>query len=157
MAIKVIKHGTKTKFTKTCPTCSCEFEYELGDLQTDWTICLTTYPCQYHRYIVCPECGERIYHDTYMPYPQSYPNIIYTTGGTGMLDCDKCVNKPDPNKPIFGDTACTWCKKNVPYCTCVAGDFKVDPKLYTNTSATYTNLKLADIPNYTTTYTTNIK
>ena len=49
MAIKVIKHGEKPKFKKTCPNCGCEFEYEMEDLQTEPNWSLTsglsyTYP-----------------------------------------------------------------------------------------------------------------
>ena len=41
MAIKIIKQGKVTKFTKTCPDCGCEFEYEASDLSTDYSVCLT--------------------------------------------------------------------------------------------------------------------
>ena len=93
--IKVIKHGKKPKFTKTCPHCGCEFEYEIEDLKTDYNICLTSYPGQYRRYILCPDCGERIEHDTIMEsYPQM-PKVIYCNDN--KLDvtdpCEGCPNK----------------------------------------------------------------
>ena len=68
MAIKVIKHGEKPKFKKTCPNCGCEFEYEMEDLQTESNWSLTslsyTYPPRKRRIVICPDCGERLYHDT---------------------------------------------------------------------------------------------
>ena len=121
MSIKIIKEGKLTKFTKTCPDCGCEFEYDTTDLHTDYSICLTSYPAQYNTYVICPCCGKHIYHGTTRDdnWPNQ-PKIWYTN--TGMtygewLDCDKCPNKPDPLHPVVGDTPCTWCKKNQPYCT----------------------------------------
>ena len=118
MAIRIIKEGKKTKFTKTCPDCGCEFEYEAEDLCTDYSICLTTYPCQYNTYVICPCCGRHIHHGTTWA-ETTFPNITYTNTGTtyGELDCDKCINKPDPQHPVVGDSPCTWCRKNMPYCT----------------------------------------
>ena len=79
---------------------------------------LTTYPCQFHRYVKCPECGDRIYHDTTSLEVPTPPKIYYLNGGLDTFpDCATCPNRPDPNKPIIGDTPCTWCRKNVPYCT----------------------------------------
>ena len=92
--INILKHGNKKKFTVTCPDCGCEFEYETEDLKADYSLCLTSYPGQYRRYIVCPECGKMIYHDSILePYP-TYPNVIYTTNTNEELDCDKYSNKP---------------------------------------------------------------
>jgi len=135
MAIKVIKHG-ETKFKITCPVCGCEFEYEFEDLATQYGII---------KQVKCPDCGEWLTHkDTYPTYP-NYPNwpkpgepipcspsdpitkpyitweSPYVGGWDGdqPYDCNKCINKPDPNKPIqAGDTPCTWCKKNLPHCSC---------------------------------------
>ena len=125
MAIKVIKHGQKPKWTKTCPHCGCEFEYEAEDLENDYSFSLNTYPSQYRRYIKCPDCGEKLYHDgPYTNWPESYPKVAYTNDTPNLslennlykYDCDKCPNKPDWTKPIVGDTPCTWCPKNQPYC-----------------------------------------
>ena len=132
MAIKVIKHGTKV-FRVICPVCGCEFEYELDDLTEEVDKESLTYGAKV-RVVKCPECGEKIKHQEYKetypdrgyptypsptvpsyPWAPTYPNIIYTTTGT-ELDCDKCQNKPDPSNPVAGDTPCTWCKKNQPYC-----------------------------------------
>ena len=41
MAIKIIKQG-KTKFTKICPDCGCEFEHDQEDVKVDYSSCLTT-------------------------------------------------------------------------------------------------------------------
>ena len=120
MAIKIIKEGKVTKFTKTCPDCGCEFEYETEDLHTDYSICLTTYPCQYNTYVICPCCGRHIHHGTTQAKDFTYPNIIYTNNKSDIfeLDCDKCPNKPDfkNGRPIIGDSPCTWCRKNQFYC-----------------------------------------
>ena len=137
MAIKVIKHGSRV-FKAICPICGCEFEYEVEDLKEEADTESLTYNAKV-RIVKCPDCGEKIKHQeykevypdrgwptypspTFPSYPQTpwtptYPNIIYTTNGT-ELDCDKCINKPDPSKPVFGDSPCTWCRKNQPYCTC---------------------------------------
>ena len=138
MAIKVIRHGNKI-FTAVCPICGCEFEYEVEDLvETDDKESLT-YGAKV-RTVKCPECGEVIKHREYNTvnpspvypsqpwiypkypdiapnWPNNWPWITWTTTGTGTeLDCDKCPNKPDPLHPVVGDTPCTWCRKNQPYC-----------------------------------------
>ena len=124
MAIKIIKEGKVKKFTKICPDCDCEFEYEQEDIKVDYSICLTSYPCKYNTYVVCPCCGKHLHHgytDTELPFP-NYPNIIYTGNKTDIksdtfeLNCDTCPNKPNPNKPIFGDSPCTWCVKRQATC-----------------------------------------
>ena len=115
MAIKIIKHGEKKKFTKTCPDCGCEFEFETEDLKTDYEFCLTSYPGQYRRYVLCPECGKKLYHDTISIDPQP-PHIIYTGQTTRTLDCETCPNRPDPDHPVVGDTPCSLCPKMTPTC-----------------------------------------
>ena len=45
------------------------------------------------------------------------PGVVWNGGSNGELDCDKCPNKPNFNgKLVAGDTPCTWCPKNQPYC-----------------------------------------
>ena len=122
MAIKVIKHGKET-FKAVCPICGCEFSYQAEDLKED----------RFHNhYVECPDCKQIVSHEyesknksitlTKCPptvdYKLNYPylqNTAWTTT-TSWPDCDACPNKPDPNKPVAGDTPCTWCKKNQPYC-----------------------------------------
>jgi len=136
MAIKVIKHGAKV-FKAICPICGCEFEYEYEDILRD-----------YFKQVKCPDCGEFIAHNEYKevkpvyptyPDPQPInplnPHVIWTTPNTNSYDCDKCPNKPDWTKPVVGDTPCTWCKKNVPYCT-TTGSTDVDTKIYNTTGVT---------------------
>lgn len=107
MAIKIIKQGKTTKFTKTCPRCGCEFEHEEEDLKVDYSFCLTTYPCQFSAYVICPCCGKHLHHG-YV----SNPNVIYTTPTVfNDLDCEKCPCRPDPEKPVAGDSPCDWCIK----------------------------------------------
>ena len=62
--IKILRPGKTIKFTKTCHECGCEFEYDICDVEKDYSLCLTTYPPKYNRYVRCPHCGEKIYHDT---------------------------------------------------------------------------------------------
>jgi hypothetical protein len=81
--------------------------------------------------------------------------------GNNLYDCDKCINKPDPSKPIqAGDTPCTWCKKNQPYCFTgdkftddyKGGSYSVNPDCYKNTTYTSENYKSSY---FTTNYTTD--
>lgn len=168
MAIKVIKHGTKV-FRAVCPICGCEFEYEYEDLKTEYG---------FVRQVKCPDCGNFVTHQdfttqqphipTYPNYPSwpaypSYPYVTWTTIGTGTeLDCDKCPNKPSSDKITIGDTPCTWCKKNQPYCFTgdkfpadyKGGSYSVKPEDYKNVTYTNDNYKA---PSFTTNYTTDIK
>ena len=123
--IKIIKEGKieNYKFKKTCSVCGCEFEYELKDLQKDYdySMCLATYPPQYSysRYVNCPCCGERVFHDNgyeSRSLMQTATPCSITNNRIDHLDCDTCLNKPDPNNPVFGDTPCTLCKKMTPSC-----------------------------------------
>lgn len=106
MAIKIIKQGKQTKFTKICPDCGCEFEYEQEDINVDYTVCLTTYPGKYNTYVVCPCCRKHLHHGYTEAVGYSYPDVTYTTTETWSIDCDKCPNKPDPNKVVVGDSPC---------------------------------------------------
>ena len=142
MAIKIIKQGKMTKFTKTCPDCGCEFEYEASDLATDYSECLTTYPPKYNTYVVCPCCGKHLHHGYKETTGYSYP-VTYATTAASWPDCDTCQFKPDPNKIAVGDTPCTWCKKKHPYCvsdgiTCksISTRYTVDPKDFKATTYT---------------------
>ena len=136
MAIKIIKQGKMTKFTKTCPDCGCEFEYEASDVSTDYSVCLTTYPPKYNTYVVCPCCGKRIHHGTTQSssLTTASPKIYYTDTSTQYAhDCDECPNRPDPNKITVGDTPCDRCKKRQPYCVsdgivCTSASYTVDQK-----------------------------
>ena len=162
MAIKVIKHGTKV-FRAVCPICGCEFEYEYEDLKTEYG---------FVKEVKCPDCGNTVYHQEYKPiqpiyptYPSwPYPYITWTSTGAGTIDCETCPNKPDPSKPVVGDTPCTWCKKNTPYCGDVfptgytggqsSGIYSADPEHYKK--VTYTNSSYVS-PTFASNYTTNTK
>lgn len=169
MAIKVIKHGTKV-FRVVCPICGCEFEYEYEDLKTEYG---------FVRQVKCPDCGNFVTHQDFTPqqphiptYPNyplgpaypTYPYVTWTTTGTGTeLDCDKCPNKPNPDKPVVGDSPCTWCPKMQPYCTTTFSvdgnntNVKIDPELYKNTTTSYTDLKVnTDYSDIKTNYTTDL-
>jgi len=118
MAIKVITHGKKPKFKKICSNCGCEFEYEQEDIVTDYNWNLTlSYPRRIKRVIICPDCGERLLHDIVVDQDW-YPPIVTYNNLSTWPDCATCPNRPDPNKLAqVGDTPCTWCIKNRPYCT----------------------------------------
>lgn len=165
MAIKIIKDGKQTRFTKICPDCGCEFEYEQEDVKVDYSCCLTcfltTYPPKYNTYIVCPRCGKRIRHGTTEAADLTIasPKIYYTdTSMQYAHDCVECPNRPDPNKITVGDTPCTWCKKRQPYCvsdgtvcTSASTSYTVDPKdLWATTHATDSY----DISDFTVDYAT---
>lgn len=49
--IKIIKDGQKD-FIAKCPTCGCEFSYQLGDIGL--------------RLVVCPCCGHYVVHKGYV-------------------------------------------------------------------------------------------
>lgn len=115
--IKIIKEGKIKKFKKTCPDCGCEFEYEASDLITDRSVCLTTYPPQYGTYVVCPCCGKHIHHGVTSETNSMNITLCKNMDMQTTYGCDGCPNKPDPNKITAGDTPCTWCKKNQPYCS----------------------------------------
>ncbi len=120
MAIKILKPGKKKKevFKKTCEKCGCVFEFEEEDLTTDYSFCLTSYPAQYHRYIICPCCRNRIYHDNvFEGGPNEYPKVYYTMDT--LNSCEDCLyyqQTKDKARLTVGDTPCTWCKKMQPYC-----------------------------------------
>lgn len=122
MAIKIIKEGKKKEkeiFKKTCEECGCVFEFEEEDLTTDYNFCLTSYPPQYHRYIICPCCGNRIYHDNVIEGGMNdYPKVYYTIDT--LTSCEDCLyyqQMKDNPRLTVGDTPCTWCKKRQVYCT----------------------------------------
>ena len=161
MAIKIIKHGKET-FKAVCPICGCEFSYQAEDLKEDLF---------HNHYVECPDCKQIVSHDCelknkditctkYTPtvdYKLNYPylqNIAWTTA-TPWPDCDACQFNPDPNKPVVGDTPCTWCKKNQPYCTSntkyTSESYTVNPKDFN--VATYTTGSY-NISDFTTNYTT---
>jgi hypothetical protein len=159
MAIKIIKHGKKS-FKVTCPVCGCEFEYTYEDIQTVSDPNSITYGATV-KVVECPECKEKLGHNDYIyptapvyptwptyPWPSipTYPTYPYVTWCNTELDCEKCPNRPDPNKIIVGDTPCTWCRKNQPYCTSssLGGkaeynvDYKTDPNTLSTATYTYT-------------------
>lgn len=146
MAIKIIKHGKKI-FKITCPICDCEFEYEYEDL-VDQCGPIKKVKCPdcgewlTHKdgKSIKPEekditwkfskpgelisYSDKSYNINYT-YPYTHPYTLWTNNIPNWPDCDTCINKPDPNKPIqFGDSPCTYCKKNQPYCASFKGENK---------------------------------
>ena len=175
MAIKIIKHG-ETKFKITCPVCGCEFEYEFEDLVECYL--------PGFKQIKCPDCGEWLTHkegksvkelnkDITWAFPKPGEPIpcdkkdkwLYVdyqnpyAQWTADLDCDKCPNKPDPTKLVLGDTPCTWCKKNQPYCFTgdkfpadyKGGSYKVSLDQYKNVGYTSTSYQSPAFATNTTT------
>lgn len=172
MAIKVIKHG-ETKFKIICPVCGCEFEYEYEDLVECYIPGL--------KQIKCPDCGEWLTHKRAEPVkslekditwkfpkdaepipcspsdPITKPYVTWTSNIPDWPDCETCPNKPDPTKTVVGDTPCTWCRKNQPYCTTTfPTDELYAPDPYLSKKVTYTNA-LGESPTFETTYTTDAK
>ena len=161
MAIKVIKHGKET-FKAVCPICRCEFSYQSEDLKED----------RFHNhYVECPDCKQIVSHEYESKNKSITPtkcspavdyklNYLYLQNPALTTatwpDCATCPNKPDPNKLVVGDTPCTWCKKNQPYCIsdikCASESCTVNSKDFnasTYTASSYTTSDLA--ANYTTT------
>lgn len=150
MAIKVIKHGKET-FKAVCPICGCEFSYQAEDLRED---------SFHNHYVECPDCKQIVSHEyefknksittmtkcsPAVDYKLSYKYLQNTAWAAPTWpDCDTCPNKPDPNKPVAGDTPCTWCKKNQLYCIldnkCTSESYIVNkiPKSYSQADYKYT-------------------
>ena len=158
MSIKVIKHGKET-FKAVCPICGCEFTYQSEDLKED---------CFHNHYVDCPDCKNSVSHEyepkkkslddsLLWEYAKSQPldsdkypaklikerefYVDYkhpTTIWNSWPDCATCPNKPDPTKTIVGDTSCTWCIKNQPYCTGMDSDFVTASTNYTTDLGTHT-------------------
>jgi len=179
MAIKVIKHG-ETKFRLVCPVCGCEFEYEFEDLVNQYDII---------KQVKCPDCGEWLTHregesvkkpekDITWKFPKpgepipcdksyrhyvdhNYPYAIWTSNIPDWPDCETCPNKPDfkNGKPIIGDTPCTWCKKNQPYCTSINNTSNTFTATMDEAyiSPDYSNSTVCETPECSTSYTTEIK
>jgi len=109
--IKILKEGKPQKFTKTCLECGCEFEYELEDIKTDYTLCLTSYPGQYNTYVICPCCGNSIHHGTIRENLEVPTKI--NTMKVEDNHCETCPNRFGPmdglGNPTAGDSPCQWC------------------------------------------------
>ena len=48
--MKVLKHGTTTKYVAVCPHCGCEFEFLETEAITGWS--------PKELYVHCPECHD---------------------------------------------------------------------------------------------------
>lgn len=101
MTIKIIKEGKTGKFTKTCPYCGCEFEYEQEDIKVDSN--------EYSTYVICPCCGKHLHHNGYMAYYNN-PNAVHISPEKGftVTNYDSCPNKPNPKYTIIGNSPCDW-------------------------------------------------
>lgn len=89
-----------------------------ANVEVDLNKVLTSYPPQYS--YTCKKCGH----------------VGCTSGQKSyelFSDCTSCPNKPDKDNLTVGDTACTWCFKNTPYCTV----YDIDNFDY-STTTTYT-------------------
>lgn len=120
MTIKIIEEGKIRKFTKTCPNCGCKFEYDEGDVKTNYNDFSISYHNDYGTYVICPCCGKHLPHNGYMAYYNNpnvnYVNYIPPEKGTIVTNCDNCPNKLDPKNVTTGDSPCDWCiKRNLTY------------------------------------------
>ena len=72
--IKIIKSGIYVRHTAYCQ-CGCVFEYDESDVNTEPNLTTTitsdgtTTAAFYGRYVICPECGARVY------VPYVIPNV----------------------------------------------------------------------------------
>lgn len=58
--MKVLKHG-KVNRVVTC-NCGCEFEFDMGDIQSVYDISSSTAMSSFpKKYVICPDCGAKIY------------------------------------------------------------------------------------------------
>ena len=77
--MKIIKQGNVISQRMVCSHCSCEFEYDNGDIQIDYGIMGT------NSYVTCPCCHQRIniynYGTWQWPYPYNAPIVTYKEGG----------------------------------------------------------------------------
>ena len=51
--MRILEHGTKAKI-KTCPECSCKFEFDVNDINVEIEEEKTT------KTVTCPGCGKVI-------------------------------------------------------------------------------------------------
>lgn len=57
--MKIIKHGNLNNII-ICTNCQCEFEYNNSDIKVELSEYTTTSAiCD--RFVLCPECGAKIY------------------------------------------------------------------------------------------------
>lgn len=170
--ITVIKHGKET-FKAICPICGCEFTYQSEDLKEDcfhnhYVDCPDCKQAVSHEYEtkkksidpnILWDYAEKHKPD-YNEYPDKLakerkfyvdyqqPTIIWNS----WPDCATCPNRPDPNKSAqVGDTPCTWCIKNRPYCgngmaDYATGPITVSPNLDKNTYTTGDPYLPKDLP-----------
>ena len=134
MAIKVIKHGkVKWPQRKICKNCGCEFEFDEKDLHIDYSLCLTSYPVQYKRYVICPDCGEVIFVDTISSteieekdYPNPSPIKVWYDGTIyNPNPCEGCINNR-PLDTVVGDNPCSRCKYRQITCSYTTGASKLE-------------------------------
>ena len=114
MSIKIIKQGKTGKFTKACPYCGCEFEYEQGDVKVNYDTYPSSYSSEYDTYVICPCCGKHLPHKRYhytAYYNNSHIKYIPPEKEFIVTNCDNCPNKPDPKNVVTGDSPCDWCIK----------------------------------------------
>lgn len=86
--IKIIKEGKK-EFNAVCPTCGCEFSYELNDLKRGIT----------YSTIKCPCCGDDIVHSNsgrefaqgVHVSPSRIGDAIKDNIVWGAIDCNKTI------------------------------------------------------------------
>lgn len=79
--MKIIKHGTVNR-VNVCGNCQCEFEYDNNDIRVETPLYSTA--VESYRYVLCPDCGAKIYIDQQTstvpttPYnPPSVPNTPF--------------------------------------------------------------------------------
>lgn len=127
--IKIIKSGKK-EFHATCPSCGCEFTYEMEDLNGKDYVWASDY-------VKCPECGMPISHLTICTAPKPidiYYQSIPTDNMRSNNSCANCnyIKKLMTDHVYVGDTPCTWCQYNPFRITCTTANTATN----TNTDVT---------------------
>jgi len=113
--IKIIKSGKK-EFHAICPSCGCEFTYEMEDLsEKDYVGALD--------YVKCPECGMPISHLMINTTPKPIDVYYQNSVRDNMQSNNPCANceytkKLTLGQVYVGDPPCTWCQHNPFKITC---------------------------------------
>ena len=110
--IKVIKSGIYARRTAYCQ-CGCVFEYDESDVNTEPNLTTTissdgTTTAAFHgRYVICPECGARVYVPYVIPNvtPPGWPyNPMPYIHNEREIDLTKGPSDWPPSPPFTCDT-----------------------------------------------------
>lgn len=110
--MEILEHGIYyNECNETTCSCGCKFRYETSDICVDNTLALTSNPPLYNRFIICPECGSKIYLNTfthsktfsagntyfYKELGNSIAKVYKNTNDSGKIIDSKSVNGTELN------------------------------------------------------------